>query len=613
MSNEIDEIYFNGMVTTLDPKMREASAIAISGGKIKKVGTDEEIMKLATISTKLYNLNKRRVVPGLIDSHIHMIRGGLTYNMELRWDGLDSLEDAMTMLKEQVDRTPAPEWVRVVGGFNEFQFKEKRLPTLEEINKAAPDTPVFILHLYDRALLNRAALKVCGFDKNTPTPPGGYIEKDKEGNPIGLLLAKPSAVILYATLAKGPKLPVEYQINSTLHYMREMNRLGVTSIIDAGGGSQSYPEDYDVINNLHKDNKLTLRIAFNLFTQKPKKELEDFSKWSTNLKPGEGDDMYRLNGGGEMLVYSAADYEDFRQERPELVQNMEEDLEKVVRTLVERRWPFRMHATYNETISRSLDVFEKINKDTPFNGIHWFFDHCETIDKKNIDRIKTLQGGIAIQNRMAFQGEYFLERYGAEKLKNTPPIKEMLNAGIPVGAGTDATRVASYNPWISLYWLVTGKTVGGLKMYPEENCLEREEALKLWTLSNTWFSSEEKMKGQITEGQYADFIVLSDDYMKVSNEAIKDIESVLTVVGGKIVHGSNEYQGRAPKLPPPMPDWSPVKYYGGYQKHKYENRFVVNPSEIKPCCPTHETQKVRRDSIEEVVIDWSLGCSCWAF
>ena len=176
---------------------------------------------------------------------------------------------------------------------------------------------------------------------------------------------------------------------------------------------------------------------------------------------------------------------------------MEGDLEPVVRLLAENRWPWRLHATYNETITRALDVFEKVNRDVPFDGLHWFFDHAETIDDRNIDRIAALGGGIAVQHRMAYQGEYFVERYGAKAAERTPPIRRMLEAGVPVGAGTDATRVASYNPWVSLSWLVTGKTLGGLTLYPSANRLDRETALRLWTEANTWFSNEEGKKGQI--------------------------------------------------------------------------------------------------------------------
>lgn len=612
MTNSADIIFYNGLITTLDPAVPQAEAIALSGGRILKAGSDVEIMKFKSSQTEMIDLKKKRVIPGLIDSHIHVIRGGLNYNMELRWDGVESLHEAMEMLKHQARNTPAPQWVRVVGGFTEHQFKEKRLPTLEEINAAAPDTPVFILHLYDRAMLNRAALKVVGFDKDTPNPPGGQIMKDANGNPTGLLLAKPNALILYATLAKGPKLPLEYQKNSTQHFMRELNRLGVTSVIDAGGGFQNYPEDYQVIDELHREDKLTLRIAYNLFTQKPKQELQDFTNWAKIVSPGDGTEMYRHNGAGEMLVFSAADFEDFREPRPELPENMEKDLEEVVRLLVEKRWPFRLHATYNESISRALDVFEKVNNDTPFKNLHWFFDHAETIDQRNIERVKALNGGIAVQHRMAYQGEYFVERYGRDTVRNTPPVKDMLKAGVPVGAGTDATRVASYNPWVSLYWLTTGKTVGGMSMYPEEKLLEREEALKLWTLSNTWFSNEEGKKGMIKEGAYADFVVLDQDYFQVEDEVIKDITSVLTVVGGRVVHGNDDFKDLSPELPMAMPDWSPVRTFGGYHRNE-ARRFIVNPVEVKTCCTTHTVPKVRRNSIDEAVFDWSLGCSCWAF
>src|SRR2546430_5288748 len=140
------------------------------------------------------------------------------------------------------------------------------------------------------------------------------------------------------------------------------------------------------------------------------------------------------------------------------------------------KWPFRIHATYDESISRMLNVFQEVNRDIPFQGTNWFFDHCETISDRSLERVKALGGGIAIQDRMAFQGEYFLERYGPKAAERTPPVRKMLEMGIPVGAGTDATRVASYNPWLSLYWLVAGKTIGGASLYPEANRLSREEA-----------------------------------------------------------------------------------------------------------------------------------------
>src|SRR5262249_2167108 len=233
---------------------------------------------------------------GLIDSHIHVIRGGLSYNLELRWDGVPSLADGMRLLAEQVARTPAPQWVRVVGGFSEQRFAEKRLPTIDELNAVAPETPVFILHLYDRAMLNAAALRVVGYTKDTPEPPGGEIVRDAKGNPTGLLLAKPNANILYATLAKGPKLPLEYQVNSTRHFMRDLNPLGVTGAIDAGGGFQNYPEDYEVIQKLSDEGQLTIRLAYNLFTQKPKAEKQDFLNWTKTSKYKQGTDYFRHNG-----------------------------------------------------------------------------------------------------------------------------------------------------------------------------------------------------------------------------------------------------------------------------------------------------------------------------
>ena len=621
-----DLVLHNGRFTTLNRANPTASAVAIKDGKFVAVGDNADVMSLAGTATRVIDLKGRSVLPGLIDSHTHVVRGGLNFNMELRWDGVRSLADAMNMLRRQVAVTPAPQWVRVIGGFTEQQFVEKRLPTIEELNAVAPDTPVFILHLYDRALLNAAALRVVGYTKDTPEPPGGQIMRDGDGNPTGLLLAKPNAMILYATLAKGPKLPFDYQLNSTRHFMRELNRLGVTGVIDAGGGFQNYPDDYEVIQKLADDGQMTVRLAYNLFTQKPKEEKQDFLNWTKTSKYKQGDDYFRHNGAGEMLVYSAADFEDFREPRPDMPPEMEGELEDVVRVLAKNRWPWRMHATYDETISRALDVFEKVNQDIPLDGINWFFDHAETISERSMDRIAALGGGIAVQHRMAYQGEYFVERYGAAAAEATPPIARMLEKGVRTAAGTDATRVASYNPWVSLAWLVTGKTVGGLRLYPQRNCLDRETALRMWTEKAAWFSNEERKKGQIAVGQFADLIVPDRDFFACAEDEIASTVTDLTIVGGRVVYGAAVFAHLDDNSPPPaMPDWSPVRRFGGFaawKDSKGEGEASLQQMAALACgcsngCAVHGHDHARAWSSNAPASDlrsfWgALGCACWA-
>ncbi|HEX9078077.1 MAG TPA: amidohydrolase [Desulfuromonadaceae bacterium] len=596
-----DLIVYNGRFATLDKQRPSASAVAIGKGRFLSVGSNRDAMAYRGNETRIIDAQGRTIVPGLNDSHLHVIRGGLNFNMELRWDGVPSLGLALEMLREQARRTPPPQWVRVIGGWSEFQFAERRMPTLEEINRAAPDTPVFILHLYDRAIVNGAALRALGYDRETPDPAGGEIRRDGNGNPTGLLIARPNAMILYASLARGPKLSYRDQVNSTRLFLAELNRLGLTSVVDAGGGFQNYPDDYRVIGELAEKGELSLRIAYNLFTQHPKGELEDFTSWVEMTAPGRGDDYYRVNGAGEMLVFSAADFEDFLEPRPELAPTLEEELSRVIRLLVEKRWPFRLHATYDESISRFLDVFEAIDRRIPFAGLRWFFDHAETITPRNLERVRRLGGGIAIQDRLAFQGEYFIERYGREAAAHAPPIARMLEMGIPVGAGTDATRVASYNPWVSLYWMVTGRTVGGTQLCPEVNRLGREEALRLYTTGSAWFSGDEGKKGRIATGELADLALLSADYFSVPEEEIKGIESLLTIVGGRVVHAAGEFGSLAPPRLPVSPDWSPVGRYGGYH-HAAATHYGRGVRHM-----------LRKQRLPREARLWGLGCDCFTF
>lgn len=565
-----DIIITNGKISTLDNQNSEVEALAISGNTIMQIGSNADIVKLKGKNTKVIDAKNRRVIPGLFDSHMHVIRGGRFYNTELRWDGVTSLKRALQMLKEQAQRTPEGQWVRVVGGWNEYQFEEKRLPTIEEINEATGNVPAFILYLYGKAWLNKAGLKKLNITGDTPNPPEGLIQKNEQGDPTGLLVAEPNAFILYSTLAKLPNMTHEEEINSTIQFISEMNRLGVTGVMDAGGGFQNFPDDYKITDDLNKQGKITVRLPHFLFAQKKGSEYEDFNRWVGMVeihgeKPTKKVDYY-VSGGGENIVADAADFENFLLPRPELSPIMEFQLKRVIKLLIINRWPFRLHATYNESISRFLDVIEEVNKEAPLNGLTWFFDHAETVTEENMQRIKALGGGIAIQHRMAYQGESFIKRYGRKPALNSPPINRMMQLGIPVGLGTDGTRVASYNLWVALYWITTGKTIGGNQVMAKENVLDRITALRLATHKGYELIREEK-KGKIVKGYFADLAILDNDYFTISDEEIRNITSKLTLVDGKIVYGDKDYSTIAPPALPVIPNWSPVKHFGGYQKN----------------------------------------------
>ncbi|HLP64692.1 amidohydrolase [Flavobacterium sp.] len=565
-------IITNAKVITLNDANPQAEAIAIQADKIIAVGTTAQIEKYKNSKTKVIDAKGKTVIPGLYDSHLHVIRGGRFYNTELRWDGVKTLSRALQMLKEQAQRTPQGQWVRVVGGWTEHQFEEKRKPTLAEINEATGNTPTFVLNLYGEAYLNKAGLQNLGITEDTPNPNGGLIQKDSYGQPTGLLVAEPNAFILYSTLAKLPELTAAEKVNSTKLFMTELNSLGVTSVMDAGGGFQNFPDDYAITDSLSKVNQLTVRLPYYLFAQKPGKELADYQKWieMVDIDAHDHDDKpteYYVQGGGENLVASGGDFENFTKPRPELASVMESQLKAVIGTLVKNRWPFRLHATYNESITRFLNVIEEVNRETPLNGLVWFFDHAETVSEENLLRIKALGGGIAIQHRMAYQAETFISRYGKKAALNTPPIRKMIDLGLPIGGGTDGTRVASYNPWVGLYWLVTGKSIGGVEFAAKENQLDRIKALKIYTQGSASLIHQHKDRGTIKEGYLADIAILSDDYLTVQEDAIKDITAELTILDGKVVYGKGVFSKFAPVIPAALPAWSPVNFYGGYQKN----------------------------------------------
>ena len=567
-SNEpADLVVRNARVFTGDPRRPAASAVAIRAGRILNVSDDHGVARHVAPSTRVVDAVGRRVIPGLVDSHMHVIRTGLHYLLELRWDGVRSLRQALWMLREQAARTPEGQWVRVVGGWCKDQFAEQRLPTISELNAAAPDTPVMVTHLYQCVLLNRAAVAAAGLTRESPEVPGGQIVRDHAGEPTGVLLAAPAAGLLYATIGKAPVLDVAGQAESTRRWLAELNRFGLTSAIDAAGGFQSFPEHYAAVTALAGAGELSVRLAYHLFPQVPGQELDDIRRWIATVRPGEGDEWLRLNGAGENLAWSPADFENFAEPRPELSDRAAGDLEAAARLLIENGWGFRLHATYDQTIRMDLGVFEKIGRDGGFpNGLRWILDHAETISPESIDRVAALGGAISVQHRMVYQGQAFADRYGAHAAAAAPPIRAMLDRGLTVGAGTDAPRVSTYNPWVALEWLVRGRTIGGLQLYGPDNLVDRETALRMYTTAGAELTGEAGAKGILAEGYLADLAILSDDYFTVPACDISRIESVLTVVGGKIVHAAADYEGLTAPLPPINPAWSPVAHYGGYHQ-----------------------------------------------
>jgi predicted amidohydrolase YtcJ len=600
--SKADWIIENAKIITLDAKTPRAQAIAIAGDKVVGVGARRDLERLKSPSTKIIDAGGRTIVPGLNDAHTHFIRGGLTYSQEVRWDGVPSLALALRLLKEQAQRTPVPHWVQVVGGWTPYQFKEKRLPTLDEINAACGDVPCFVMHLYDRAFINRAGLRALGWNRDTPDPMGGLIARTGNGEPTGLLIATTSLISLLGVFAKIPKLSADDQVISTRHMMRELNRLGVTSLIDAGGGGQNYPEHYQAIAKLAADKALTVRIGYTLMAQRPGREIEDYKDWLGQAKLYQGDDYFRLCGAGEYTVWAAGDVTNFAKDPLPQPPIMEERLTEVLNFVVSNGWPFRMHASFDFTAQRILGVVEKVHKEISVDQLRWGLEHCEGMTTRTLERLRALGGSLGLQNRMSADGEAYVAKWGKEAAEDAPAFGRIKQMGVPFALGTDGNRAASHNPWVGMQWLVTGKTQGGLRHAADRNLMGREEALRAYSAAGAWMSNEEDKKGTLSVGKWADFAVLSGDYLTVPEDRISQLSSVLTMVGGKVVYGEGKYAALAPPALKVSPDWLPIGRYPGYAKSaSIETGGQLAAAGLSQSMPI---------VIGEDGRSWTLGCGC---
>jgi predicted amidohydrolase YtcJ len=566
-----DLIVHNAKIFTGNPAQPAASAVAVKSGRIYSVGTDAEVLALKNSNTRLIDSGGRRLIPGIIDAHTHVLNEG-GYNYTLRWEGVPTLRRALSMLSEQARRTPEGHWVKVIGGWSPYQFEEKRFPTMDELRKAVPNRPLIVQYAYNRAFMNQQAMDALGVGtEKFPQLPGTELEKDAQGRYTGVVHGYTFTFIAMETMV--PQLSFDEEVSSLVQTIHSLNRVGVTSIVDAGTGFRGYPKAVPTVDALARDNRLNIRMPFVdiQFGEGANFNVVDAQITAITktapISPGHNlhphlAHGHAYQGAGELLSVEVHDHENF--DRPAVIiepHKMRELVERDISKLVQRRIPFREHITYDENITPFLDALEKLNEKMPLDGLRWSIEHAETISPTNIARVKALGGGIALDTKMALHGDAFIKTHGRDKALLTPRLRQLVDSGIPVAMTTDAFRAASFNPWVGISWMVTGKSVSGAEVLAKDNRLSRAEALRLFTRNAAWFLNAESEMGMIAPGHLADFALLDRDYFAIAESQIKSISSVLTVMDGRVVYGAQGYQSLSPALPEILPAWSPIKHF----------------------------------------------------
>jgi hypothetical protein len=519
-----DLVLVNGKVVTVDDRFTFAEAVAIREERILAVGSSAEVRALAGPSTRVVDLKGRTVLPGLIDSHNHMLRAGFRWPSEVRLDDAASVEEILARLRERAGAAKPGEWILTLGGWHESQIKERRMPTRAELDRAAPDHPVFLHELLAAGVMNSAALKALGITAQMPVPKGTILELGPDGQPTGVFRGAPLVVALKAKL---PAVPFEQKVQGLRAIMRDFNAMGVTSTVEPIGGEMT-DRDYEPAFELWRRKQMTTRMGLNIVVA----DAEGARRWIQALPGRFGDDWLKLLGFGEVVLWGMWDQSVVAQFP--ISQEILADFHKIVAEATQKGITLHLHATLESTINTMLGVFEEIHRQTPVTNLRLVFAHGEHITAAQLERMKRLGMGLTVQDRQVIQAD-IMRRVWGDGMAAKPPLKTIYDSGVPMGGGTDGTIVAPNSPFISMWWMITGKTLRGDVARPRER-LSREEALRVYTRGSAWIAHMEDRLGQIAPGKLADLIVLTEDYLTVPEDQIRTIRSVLTIVGGRVVY-----------------------------------------------------------------------------
>ena len=527
-----DRLFVNGSFITLEPSLPRASAMLVREGRIAAIGESVALRAAASAQTVVIDLQGRTVIPGLVDSHIHAIRAGLSYATEVHWTGAATIPEALQRLRNAAGALPSGGWLIVAGGWTELQFAERRRPTQEEVEAAAPEHRTYIQHLYSGALLSKSAVAALDLANN-----GGLLAQLKterdSGELTGWFSGETEAITALFDLLPRPSLA--QQVEGTKAFFRTLNSLGMTGVMDPGGYNLPL-EAYDAVQRLAREDQLTLRVSYNLSAPAPGGELADFERLTKDLPMGAGEGLLRFNGLGENVTWGM-----YNNDKPS--PDDQAALEKVLQMAAYRRLSVTFHWMNDRSVGKLLEVLERVNATTPIADLRWSIAHLHDATLPTLERMKTLGVGWLFQNALYFRGGAFLRQRGQEAARVSPPIVSAINIGLKVAAGTDAHRVMSFHPFVALQWMLDGRSVDGQRTRDASEIPSREQALAAYSLGSAWFAHAERERGSLAVGKLADFAVLSEDYLSVPVERIGALRSLLTMVGGRVVYAAAPFAG----------------------------------------------------------------------
>ncbi|MBM4261853.1 MAG: amidohydrolase [Deltaproteobacteria bacterium] len=532
-----DWLFHNGKIITVDRTFSIQQSLAIKDGLIVAVGSNAAVRTWRGPKTREIDLAGRAMIPGLIDAHMQATAAGSNWDSELHWERLNSLADGLQLIAAASKRQSPGSWIVVGGGWVPTQFAERRFPTRAELDSIAPKHPVYIQYLRQGALLNSAGLVAAGITDKTANPAGGKFEKDRSGQLTGWLQGVAAWEHAYG---KIPKLPPDRIAENLRNCFRELNRLGVTGVVDLHTAGVSFMHRR-ILSDMARARSLTLRLSYFVAANGPGDEVEQRRAILEEVRAFESSDLFRFAGFAETAPGGIDASDLFTNPKDNVLDTAaQERFRRVLRFFAQSDSSFRLH-TLDAPAQQLLDIMEQLHQETPFKQQKITFAHFEDATAASIERIKKLGGGIAVQNRLALTGERTVETWGDQRARNAPPLRAMIQSGVPLGAGTDGFGASNYSPMLSLWWLVTGKTVAGTRLREPQQNLTRAEALRLYTIGSAWFSADEKRRGSLEAGKLADLAVLNADFLTVPEDQIPHLESLLTMVGGRIVYAARPF------------------------------------------------------------------------